>query len=277
MDNNESIDNLNGLNEITSIEGFLRIKGNGKLENLMGLDALNSVGGYLSVYSNNSLTSLNGAESLSIIEGGLDIEENFSLKHLTGLDNLSTVGSWVVIVSNTSLKSLHGLESLTSMGSGLEIRMNDSLTNITGVENIDYTGMSQLVIMDNPLLSECEVKSVCNYLTLTNNSNDYIQSNTDGCNSKVEIVKKCEPNAVNYGKDQKEFGFYPNPAHNNLTIKTEYSYENINITIYDQFGIVVLPRTEISDNINISMLGKGFYIVELTFNGANIRKKLIIK
>ena len=84
-----NISNLDGLNVITSIGGYLDFCNNPSLTSFAGLENLTSIGGYLEVIWNHSLTSLTGFENLTSIWGeGLYIYENNGLTSLSGLDNL---------------------------------------------------------------------------------------------------------------------------------------------------------------------------------------------
>jgi len=63
------ITNLDGLNAVASIGGYLRISGNAALTSLTGLDNLASIGGYLSIFDCSALASLVGLENLTTIGG----------------------------------------------------------------------------------------------------------------------------------------------------------------------------------------------------------------
>jgi len=86
--NGVNINNLNGLNEVTSIEGSLFISRNDTLSSLSGLEALTSIGGYLSIWDNDALTSISKLEGLTSIGGELRINDNDSLSSLSGLENI---------------------------------------------------------------------------------------------------------------------------------------------------------------------------------------------
>ena len=117
----------------TEIGGFMRIMG-ADITNLNVLNVLTSVGGYLTIGENDSLTSLTGLEGLTSIGGGLIFQSNPALTSLTGLDNLTSIGSDLYIDNNDALTSLTGLDNLTSIGGDLYIDNNDALTSLTGLE-----------------------------------------------------------------------------------------------------------------------------------------------
>ena len=92
----ENITNLNGLNVVTSIGGYLHIEHNLALVNLEGLDNLDSIGDWFVCKGNISLINLTGLENLTHIEGGLWFYIN-SMINLTGLEGLSVINEHIVI------------------------------------------------------------------------------------------------------------------------------------------------------------------------------------
>ena len=77
-------------------------------------------------------------------------------------------------------------------------------------------------------------------------------------------------------EEQLEFSIYPNPAENNITIKSENEPITI-VEIYNVLGQRVLNldfSERLSENINISSLHSGLYLVKIN---ANTTKRLIVK
>lgn len=68
---------------------------------------------------------------------------------------------------------------------------------------------------------------------------------------------------------------YPNPATNNITIKTP-SNQIKNVAIYNVLGKEVL-NTTITENVSISSLNSGIYIVKITENGITATRKLVVE
>ncbi|HHH54941.1 MAG TPA: T9SS type A sorting domain-containing protein, partial [Bacteroidetes bacterium] len=74
----------------------------------------------------------------------------------------------------------------------------NNLTDISGIENIDATTIhswspnfyDDLSIFNNPLLSECNVQSVCDFLLLPDKTSD-IHDNMNGCNNEDQIANAC--------------------------------------------------------------------------------------
>lgn len=69
---------------------------------------------------------------------------------------------------------------------------------------------------------------------------------------------------------------YPNPAKNILHIELPNQFKDFNVEITDMTGKLVL-KTENQNEINISGIDSGNYIVTITFNGEKISKKIIIE
>ncbi len=208
-----SLTNLMGLNNLTTIEGgTLTIRGNSILENLVGLenlasevgldinfnwgltslDGLNNLNSLLmlNLYHNEALMSIEALNNVTTVEGIVHIILNESLTSLSGLNNLISIGDRLRISENFTLDSIISLNNLTTIGGRLTISYNSSLTSLDGLDNIEPNSITHLSISNNGSLSNCEVQSICNYL-----SNPYgivsIFSNASGCNSPPEIANSC--------------------------------------------------------------------------------------
>jgi hypothetical protein len=154
-----SLKNLNGLGNLTSIGGELRIWGNYLLDDLIGLDNLTSIGGDLNVGFSlvyhtygNSLTSLTGLGSLVSIGGNLSIIANNGLTTLSGLENIIIIGDKLYILKNESLTSLTGLGTLANPINELVVIWNSSLTSLAGLEGLPSVN-GNITIWENPSLT----------------------------------------------------------------------------------------------------------------------------
>ncbi len=136
----DDITNLNGLNVVTSIGGYLQFGlgnySNPLLINLIGLENLENIGGDLRI-NNTSLISLTGLNNLSSVNGKLIVINNTLLFDLSGLNNLASVGSAFTIGNNESLVELMSTTNLTNIGGNFEIGDNSLLNNMTSIGNID--------------------------------------------------------------------------------------------------------------------------------------------
>jgi hypothetical protein len=238
------------------------------ITNVDGLNSITSIGGSLNFKYNYNLTNLDGLENLRYIGGSLELGwweyNNASLENLDGLLGLDSIGGHLDIFYETSLKSLEGLENVTSIGGNIQILLNDSLTSLKGIDNIDAATIQNIHIAENPLLSTCEVQSVCDYLANPNGTIE-INDNASGCNSQAEVEAACEV-GLNEIPTKNQFTICPNPSSTQITIETSAVPTKFQISIFNLNGQEVIhqqikePRTV----IDISYLPGGVYFVRMT-------------
>jgi hypothetical protein len=168
-----TITNLGNLSNIDSISGSLNIADNDQLDRLFGLHNLTYVGDFLAIFNNDELTNVDDFDNLKTIVGPLRFRDNRRLQHIRGLAALRSV-SGVSFFNNRALESTAGLEGITAMGgliidvnhyalASLEgfknvktidnlLRIDDcpALTSLRGFENLERVG--QLIISDNNAL-----------------------------------------------------------------------------------------------------------------------------
>ncbi len=151
IDNNSNLSSLNGLDNLTSIQGSsdslgfgvgLQISNNSNLTTITALSNLSSLNGNLDINDNSSLISLQGLEGLTTVNGNVNINSNNQITSLLGLNNLNSVlgvglfGGGLGVSRNNSLLSLNGLNNLISIDGNLSIFNNDLITSLTGLENL---------------------------------------------------------------------------------------------------------------------------------------------
>ncbi|MCD4724317.1 MAG: T9SS type A sorting domain-containing protein [Bacteroidales bacterium] len=275
VDNNDSINNLTGLHNITSIGGKLSIGGLDAIENLVGLEGLTSVNGMLEICFNNSLINLSGLNSLSVVSGVILIHTNPLLSDLLGLENLSAAGGGLSLHRNDNLTDLTGLENLHSIDGHITINDNENLESLNGINNIQSSSITNLYISDNDNLSTCEVQSICDYLASPSGTIE-ISNNNTGCNTQEEVEEACGNISIEEFKSVELFEIFPNPAKNKLTIKNRKELKIKEINIFNQLGEKIYIIDGDKNNIDISKLDKGIYIVEIKVENNNYRKKLIV-
>lgn len=176
----------------TEIEGSVEIGtffGEG-ISNLNGLNVLTSIGGYLEIARNEALISLTGLGNITSIGGDLRLIDNDVLESLTGLENLIYISGDLKIEHNDIMSSLSGLDNLTSIGGYIEICRNATLISLTGIDNIEAGSITDLTIGNNSSLMDCEINSICDYLSAPNGIVS-IHNNASGCNSPGEIAIEC--------------------------------------------------------------------------------------
>lgn len=152
------ITNLDGLSNITQIDGGLSIYFNLNLTNLDGLSNLTHIGGDVSIFYNPELYSLEGLNNLNIVEGDFKLGEyeltvgNLNFQDLSGLNGLAQVGGSFVLYRNGNLSTLSGIENLVSIGGALVLNDNDNLTDLSALEGLLYIG-NGLGIQENNILT----------------------------------------------------------------------------------------------------------------------------
>ena len=131
ISDNPLLDDVSGLSALETVSGFFRLEGNASLQTLDGLDALASVGGLLSLASNDALANVDALASLAVLGSNLQITSNPALTDLDGLSGLQDIGGSVVIQDNDALTDVDGLADLARVGGfngfGLTVRFNDRL------------------------------------------------------------------------------------------------------------------------------------------------------
>jgi hypothetical protein len=275
ISNCDSLSNITGLHNINSIGGALHIAGIDRLKNLTGLEGLITINDLFEVVFCDSIMNLSGINSLSYVGGDIQIHSNPLLSDLSGIENLSTTNGGLFIGFNDNLISLNGFQNLTSIGGNIAIHENNFLESLSGIDNINSGSISNLEISANSSLATCEVKSICEYL-IAPSGTTVISDNGTGCNNKLEVETACEIVTTSELKLNDLFEISPNPAKNNLTIMNRKDIEIKQIIIYNQLGERKYFSKTNEKCIDISMLDKGIYILEIQIENNSYRKKLIV-
>ncbi len=276
ISDNPSLTNLMGIGNLPAIGGSFRVSNNLVLPNMIGLNSLTSIEGGIIIEDNPSMTTLSGLDNLVSVEGTVRIDDNVGLVSLTGLESLTIIGDALSISNNEALTSFIGLDNLTSLGTYININNNNALTSLSGLDNIDADSITNLVITHNDILATCEVQSICYYL---NNPVGYvvIQDNAQGCNSIEEVEEACLWIGISDIKFKSRIKIFPNPAGHEFIISLNDGKVVDEVSIYTLTGQKVLHASHEKNNINISHLEPGMYIVEATIEHVRIRQKLIVE
>ena len=89
---NSVLQNIDGLQKISSVGGIATILENDELKNIDGLSNLISIGGSLRISRNQLITNLNGLSSLEIVEGNISFRNNTELYDYCGIKMLLEIG-----------------------------------------------------------------------------------------------------------------------------------------------------------------------------------------
>jgi hypothetical protein len=244
---------------------------NGSLRNLAGLTFLRVIG-----------------ENGDDLRNRLTISDNNSLITLAGMNILQYIGGSIDITYNPSLTKLDGFYHLDSIKGSINIVNNDNLNDISSLSGIDpntvfspTSSYKALEIHENPQLSECAIRSICNIINDDNKSKN-IHNNKAGCNSIYEISDACTAvSVISPEADEKcIFRVFPNPARNTLYLsydKDAFSKRgNIRIEIYSATGQKVKVIDHITDKIDISELSKGIYLINFVTDKGIVTRKFVV-
>lgn len=143
---NISINNLEGLSNLTTINGDLTIGSNGRfarsnrLLNLEGLQNLTHVGGTLALYNNNFLQNIQHLSNLEHVGDNLILESNWYLDHFLGLENVTIIHGNLIIKDNREVRSLMGLQNISEVVGNLEIFNTIENNGIQGLNGVTKVG-----------------------------------------------------------------------------------------------------------------------------------------
>lgn len=204
-----ALEDLNGLQNLKHVKQ-LRLENNNLLSNTSGLS--NLISGTLVFDNNDALVSITGLDNyIGGGESGFALIDNdiltnvspliaareFDLVSFTNNPLLGALPGFsgaevqqLYIGDNASLTSLAGIEGVFGFNDGLRIVGNASLIDINALADTWIAPFADFLwIVDNPLLSECTVNSVCAFIR--SGGTVSILDNAIGCNSPEEVEAGC--------------------------------------------------------------------------------------
>ena len=191
---NPVLTSLTGFNAVTIFNDDLIIANNAVLPNLTGLGATTMIRGNLQINGNAKMTSLSGLGPVVSIGSawgrGIFIQNNPTLTNLKGLGTVTSVGGFIYIGFNAALTNITDLSAVTSIGTYLKFENNATLTSLSGLNNINTATITDLTIINSPLLSLCEVPSICAYLANPSNPAT-ISGNATNCANRAAVQAAC--------------------------------------------------------------------------------------
>ncbi|WP_211217364.1 hypothetical protein [Neolewinella persica] len=125
---------LDGLQNLTQVDGFVFIVENENLQSLHGADNISTIPIELRVADNPTLLTLFNSSAL-LQAGAIVIDGNELLLDMLGLEGVMTVDGNLLIRNNDLLSDLTGLGALESCGN-MNIRLNGGLNNFSGAVNL---------------------------------------------------------------------------------------------------------------------------------------------
>lgn len=259
-----------------TVDGNLFISSSSQTEPITNLDALTTlteVTGNV-VIVETDITNLNGLNNLTSIGSDFEILNNEFLNDLSALSSLTNLNGTLNIFNNQSITNLEGLNNITSLSISLGINDNPLLTDISALADVDISNIIDLSINNNLALSECEIASVCSYLS-ANTTGIFISNNATGCNDTNEVQSACSLSNEDFIKS--DFQVFPNPFTNQLQVQLPVGLEEVQVKLYNLTGKIVHQTKLTSNTVVISQLdklAKGVYLLEIEVNN---QQKLVYK
>jgi hypothetical protein len=303
---NENLVSLNGLENITFIDGSLILVEMSDLVNLSGLNNLACLNGSMKIgylqhneglwyiVGNPLLTSVPDFTSLDSIGGDFYLMGNEMLTNVDGLSSLKSIGGDLLVYGNAILEDFVGLNNLISIGGDMDIGSfegNPGFQTLEGLNNIQPESIELLKICNNSSLSSCAVQSICQYLAAPNGE-IIIEYNAPGCNSPEEVDSACVYVSVEQSSvvsRQSSVRVYPNPTTGissfwfrgsparttDIVQSGGSSKEHVTLKIYDLHGREVatvvderFPPGEHIVSFDASSLTPGVYILRQSAVGS---------
>ncbi|MEW5675852.1 T9SS type A sorting domain-containing protein [Flavobacterium enshiense] len=200
--NGSAITNLNGLRNITRINGSFRItQHNSLVGNLNGLENLTYIGG--SIYINDTwISNISGIRNLTHVGGSLEIASNH-ISDFSPLNNITYIGGSLTLSNDTdtsnysglalrvtnipgdlnywlrtiSDRDLHPLSALRSIGGNAAISV-DNLTTLSGLDSLQTIGGSLNLTLNSQITNLQPLASLTSLggLNIIGNTNSNVTS-----------------------------------------------------------------------------------------------------
>jgi hypothetical protein len=198
---------------------------------------------------------------------------------LEGLNVVDSVDGSLKVQNNPLLTSLAGLDSITVITGSVTISGNELLSDISALNYVDTSLVNFLVISSNPLLSECDILFVCDFLGGEFGATHHnITGNNTGCQNTDEVWMECTVGVDEMPVEQvDQLIISPNPASTKITIKTPEISSKSLISIFNLSGqeVITKPVTGPATVIEIDHLPVGIYFVRMEGKYEIINEKFI--
>ncbi len=268
---NERLKKIEGFNFVNDI-GTIEIKRCDSLKEINILNNVERITYWFEISDNDQLEKIEGFSSLKTIDGIFIINSQMNLNDLSVFKNLTSINRGFYLYGS-KLENLNDFSSLSYIKGRLDIRSNHVLSDISALENIKSDSIRLLCITNNENLSNCAIKSVCDYIGMQPDKVT-IAFNNSGCESAYEVLDICS-NSID--EEMYELvNVYPNPAKDKINIKTKNGEEVDRITVYNAFGKIILSELNCNTSVDLSQYETGIYIVEVKLKNQMIRKKVMV-
>lgn len=151
--NNQNLENLNGLQNITNKLMNLDISINPLINNIDGLINISNVTNQINISDTKHLTNLNGLIGIKNPVKFLSISNNEAIVDTDGLSNIPAISSFS-FTNNDLVTSLNNMSNLIEISSDFFLDRNDKLENINGLSELVVC--KELTIQNNVSLKNLD-------------------------------------------------------------------------------------------------------------------------
>ena len=273
--NNAQLQHFTGLNNVPSVGSFCQVVDNAALLDMGGLNSLQRIGTFFQIKNNALLTDMTGLNQLDSIGEFLQMDNNASMTSFAGMNELKYIGGYFQVTAHPVLSNLQDLIALKHISGFLQITEDPMLASLSGLDSLDADQFGQLTIFNCASLSECAVRSVCDFLSGTGLTD--IHGNLAGCNSVPEVEAAC----VHVGVEETSAAsgnIYPNPVNDRLNIDLAGSRPEA-AGLFNISGELVLSL-DLSDghtSFSTASLDQGVYMLQVKDEKGGLVNKRITK
>jgi hypothetical protein len=187
-----------------------------------------------------------------------------------------------VTISGPDITNLLGLAVITSLDGGLIINDNPSLASLAGLDNIIDSSIIMITISQNPLLSHCAAKSICDYLAMPDAS-VLLYGNAAGCNCISQIQHACNT-AIKDNEEDHDLSISPNPVSGRSKFTfTTHRFSRVRLEIISSMGCIVkvitdepFPSGEHTVQWNATELQAGMYYYRFSTGSRCLTGKIVV-
>lgn len=226
--------------------------------------------------------SNNGTSSI-IIEGTLNENDVYEVDlEAIGGNNVIATLSWTDpagTVYNSSLENMLDY-SVPVLVNDLDLRVNDS-QNTYFPWKLDPSSPGTPATQGDNLvdnIEKVEINDAYGSLNFKISHKGYL---TNSAQEFTLIITGVDSSLSNYESDrQSQLRIWPNPTKNIVNFKFNNTNEPNSISLYDSSGKLVINKIDVNQSLHsldISMLPKGFYLLDISIGFKKFSEKLILE
>ncbi|OEK07799.1 hypothetical protein A8C32_15035 [Flavivirga aquatica] len=222
----------------------------------LGTTAVNNGLVFFGFKSNNNLTNFHDREGIRVVYDGSDFVISSQSDTTTQPNNANGNGANGSAPFSTPITVAANVN--TEYEFTIEIAVKSSAATSTLSAKIDGSAVSTTTGIDPELYAGITGSGIYfwtwGYQMLSHGDIDAIFINSLTVDNSATTLSTRKANAF-------EFGMYPNPTSNVLNINTKEVLEKVEII--DLLGKTVLSVRNVKDQLNVSSINKGLYIIKL--------------